>query len=123
LVELEIGTLRDSNKPTRCACCHAPIGAAAVVCDRCGTQLHADCLAMLKTCPTLGCGELPLDLQKRTSRSWRKPIAVGLVVLAIVSYAMSPAHFIQHCLPFLPARIRSGSATSAVVDVGARRRG
>ena len=55
---MKIGELRESDKPTRCAYCHAPAGATPITCEDCGTRLHAECMAALKVCPTLGCGRM-----------------------------------------------------------------
>lgn len=67
--------------------CHAPIGLAPVVCPRCSTRLHADCLAMLRVCPTLGCGtNLPLAKPRRSvARIAAVPAGLSLLALGLLS--------------------------------------
>ena len=73
--------LRELDKPGRCAFCHAPIGVAPVVCDRCGTRLHAECLAALRVCPTLGCGtRLPQGKPRRTFL----PVAIAFAGVSLL---------------------------------------
>lgn len=52
----------------RCAYCRGGVQhGGARVCEGCGTCLHADCLAELGSCPTLGCAEPAPSLEQRPS--------------------------------------------------------
>lgn len=86
---MQIGELRESEKPRRCAYCHAPLDAGPVTCSSCGTQLHLDCAAVARICPTLGC---KAALQRTREGSYRLRVLALfalLVILALVIYVRS----------------------------------
>lgn len=76
---MEIGQLRESSKPVRCAYCHASVDGEVAVCEGCGTQLHADCAKALTTCPTIGCPELPRA--RRRTIVGRRTIVLGAALV------------------------------------------
>lgn len=86
---MQIGELRESSKPTRCAYCHAEIGPAPVLCRGCGTLAHGDCLATHGRCPTLGCGHAVHVGGKPRSRAVLVVLASLLVILVAVAWVRS----------------------------------
>jgi hypothetical protein len=91
---VQIGELRESQKPLRCAYCHAAVGAAPVVCRGCGTRLHPECVGSLGQCPTLGCARV-LDLGEDRARfPWVRAVIGSLLLGAAVARVVFTHH---HC--------------------------
>ena len=79
---MEIGKLKESRSPARCAYCHGPVGLEPAVCAGCQTALHRDCFAALAACPTLGCGR-PVVVPRKAG-VWRRRAGAAFVFLLVV---------------------------------------
>jgi len=106
---VQIGELRESEKPLRCAYCHSAADLDPVVCPGCGTGLHPECVGNLSRCPTLGC------TSRLTTRSgpprfpWVRTVLGTFLLAGAVAVVVNAK---PHCDPALNPGCKKGEVAA-----------
>src|SRR5262249_50693324 len=82
---MRVAFARRVGRAERCSYCHDSLPEFVRECERCSTQLHTDCAALARECPTLGCER---SFRREPVRQPRGSTPV-LLALAIVATPLS----------------------------------
>lgn len=79
--------LRPRSSKLRCALCHDGLD-ESLSCPGCGTQVHAECRAEARACPSLGCdAERPPAKRRRVGKRASVILVLAVLLIAPVSRA------------------------------------